>query len=261
MAILSAFPASGQSTIDPGKAATEHPNNNDSTHHNDTTQLHYAYAGTGTINNANSLRSYILSDALKLTLLKKSAEANFSNNWVYGKSNGVLTNNDFSSTLDFGLYKTIKHFYYWGLATYNHSVPLLINNQFQTGGGPGYNMIDKKKAQLGITDGVLFEINDLYDSLYGVPGGNIFRRDRYQTWRNSFHLYFHWAIGEHYTFDGGGFLQNSFENWNDYILRLTGSASIKLYKWISFSAAGAFSKFTRTRGQNTLITFGVTVQR
>ena len=51
-----------------------------------------------------------------------------------------------------GLYKTIKHFYYWGLATYNHSVPLLINNQFQPGGGPGYNMIDKKKAQLGIRE-------------------------------------------------------------------------------------------------------------
>ncbi len=235
--------------------------NADSTHHNDTTRFHYTYAGTGTISNSNSLRSYILSNALKLSLLKKSTEANFSNSWVYGKENSVLTNNDFSSTLDMALFKTIKHFYYWGLATYNHSVPLLINNQLQTGLGPGYNVIDKKKSILTVTDGVLYEVNDLYDSLYGVPGGNIFRRDRYQTFRNSMHVLFHWVIGDHYILDGSGFLQNSFTDWNDYILRLTGSASIKLYKWINLTSSASYSKFTRTRGQNTLVTFGLTIQR
>ena len=261
--LLSAPSAFGQGTIDPGTIPDSlRPKiNQDSSHHNDTARLHYTYNGTGTINNANSLHSYILSNALKLSLVKKSAEANFANSWVYGKENRVLTNNDFSSTLDLGLFKTLKHFYYWGMATYNHSIPLLINNQLQTGFGPGYNIVDKKKALLTVSDGIIYEVNDLYDSLYGMPGGTVFRRDRYNTFRNSAHLLFHWVIRDHYTFDGSGFLQHSLTDFHDYILRLSGGASIKLYKWISLTAAASYSKFARTRGENTLVTFGLTVTR
>ena len=263
--LLSAFSVFGQSTIDPGTPAPDSlrrpKNGGDSTHHNDTTRFHYTYNGTGTINNSNSLHSYVLSNALKLSLVKKSAEVNFGNSWVYGKQDRVLTNNDFSSTLDMGLYKTLRHFYYWGMATYNHSVPLLINHQLQTGLGPGYNIVDKKKALLTVSDGVIFEVNDLYDSLYGAPGGNVFRRDRYNTFRNSAHVMFHWVIGDHYTLDGAAFLQNSFAYWGDYIFRVTGGAAIKLYKWISFTTSAAYSKFSRTRGQNTLVTFGLTITR
>ena len=261
--LLSALSAFGQGTIDPGTIPDSlRPKiNGDSSHHNDTTRLHYTYNGTGTINNANSLHSYVLSNALKLSVVKKTAEANLTNSWVYGKQNQVLTNNDFSSSLDLGLFKTIKHFYYWGMATYNRSIPLEINNQLQTGAGPGYNIVDKKKALLTVSDGIIYEVNDLYDSLYGVPGGNIFRRDRYNTFRNSGHVLFHWVIRDHYTFDGSAFLQNSLTDFRDYILRLSGGASIKLYKWISLTAAASYSKFTRTRGENTLITFGVTMSR
>ena len=262
--LLLALPSIAQHSIDPGTPAMDSIKaaSSDSSHHSDTAHCHYAYSGTGTINNTNSLQSYVLSNALKLSLAKKSIESNFTNSWVYGKQNQVLTNNDFSSTLDMGLYKTIKHFYYWGMANYNHSVPLLINHQGQAAFGPGYNIIDKKTAILSISDGVLYELNDLYDSLYGQPGGNVFRRDRYNTFRNSAHLLFHWVIDSHYTIDGSAFLQNSFAHWNDdYILRLTGGASIKLYKWISLSAAAGYSRFTRTRGRNTLISFGTTIQR
>ena len=262
--LLLAFPSAGQHSIDPGTPAMDSLKaaSSDSSHHSDTAHFHYIYSGTGAINNTNSLQSYVLSNALKLSVAKKSVEANFTNSWVYGKQNEILTNNDFSSTLDMGLYKTIKHFYYWGMATYNHSVPLQINHQGQAGLGPGYNIIDKKKAILSITDGILYELNDLYDSLYGVPGGNVFRRDRYNTFRNSAHLLFHWVIDNHITIDGAGFLQNSLAHWNDdYILRLTGGASIKLYKWISFTASAAYSRFTRTRGRDTLISFGTTIQR
>lgn len=265
LVLLSASRAFCQTTIDPGtrESGSLHvpKNGGDSTHHNDTTRFHYVYTGTGTINNSNSLHSYILSNALKLSMVKKSAEVNFGNSWVYGKQDAALTNNDFSSTLDMGLYKTLRHFYYWGMATYNHSVPLMINHQLQTGLGPGYNIVDKKKAELTASDGVIFEVNDLYDSLYGRPGGNIFRRDRYNTFRNSAHLMLHWVIGDHYTFDGSAFLQNSFADWRDYILRLTGTAAIKLYKWISFTTSASYSEFSRTRGRNTLVSFGLTITR
>lgn len=40
----------------------------DSSHRADTTRFHYTYSGTGTINNTNSLQSYVLSNAPKLSL-------------------------------------------------------------------------------------------------------------------------------------------------------------------------------------------------
>ncbi len=262
--LVSAGSACAQHSTDPGIAEVESIGaaSSDSSHHADTARFHFTYAGTGTTNNTNSLQAYIFSNALKVSLAKKSIETNFTNSWVYGKQNAVLTNDDFSSTLDMGLYKTVKHFFYWGMATYNHSVPLQINHQGQAGLGPGYNFIDKKTAILAVTDGIVYELNDLYDSLYGQPAGNIYRRDRYNTFRNSAHLLLHWVIDSHYTLDGSAFLQNSFAHWNDdYIFRITGGASIKLYKWISFTASGAYSRFTRTRGRNTLISFGTTIQR
>ncbi len=231
-------------------------------HHTDTTRYHFAYTGTGTINNNNSLRSYVLNNALKLSMAKKSATVDFSNSWVYGKQNAVKTNDDYSSSLAFNLYKlrVLEHSYFWGMANYNTSIPLLINHQMQAGVGIGYNVLDKKTATVILSDGALYETNDLYDSLYGVPGGNIFRRDRYQTVRNSFRLLVHFVWLDKITFDGTGYLQNAFRDWQDNIFRLNGSISIKLYKWLNLNSSAAYSKFTRTRGTNTLISFGLMVQ-
>lgn len=75
------------------------------------------------------------------------------------------------------------------------------------------------------------EVNDLYDSLYGAPGGNVFRRDRYNTFRNSLHILLHWVIAGHYTLDGSGFLQNSLADFHDQILRLTGSGPGDTIPW------------------------------
>ena len=233
----------------------------DSAHHTDTTHYHYSYAGTGTLNSTNSLHTFVLTNALKLSMSKKSATVDFSNSWVYGRQNAVLTNDDYSSSLALNIYKGLPHSYYWGMANYNTSIPLLINHQLQTGLGIGYNVFDKKKATLILSDGVLYEKGDLFDSLYGGPNGSVFQRDRYQTVRNSFRLLYHWVIQDRYTFDGTAFLQNSFAYWHDYILRLNGSISIKLYKWLALTGTASYGKFTRTRGQNTLLSFGLTIQQ
>lgn len=235
--------------------------NPDSTHHTDTAHFHFSYAATGIVNNTNSLHSYILNNAFKASLSKQSVTVNFSNSWIYGAQNNVLTNNDFSSSLDCDLYKTLQHFYYWGMVNYTTSVSLLINHQEQVGLGPGYNLIDKKKAILILTDGVLYEKGDLLDSLYGGPNGNILQRDQYQAVRNSFRLLYHWVIRDKYTLDGTGFVQNSLSNWSgDYILKLNASVSIKLYKWLSFTTTVVYNKFTRTRSENTQLNFGLTAQ-
>ncbi len=120
--------------------------NADSTHYTDTVHYHYSLAATGLVNNTNTDKSYVLNNALKLSRVQKSAAVNLGAGWIYGRQAGILTNNDFNSTLDCGLYKTIKHFYYWGLANYTTSVSLNINQQEQAGVGVGYNLVDKKKA-------------------------------------------------------------------------------------------------------------------
>jgi hypothetical protein len=255
--------AAGQNK-DPGSPRSSdsipsHNNNTDSTHHTDTTHYHYALSATGSFNNTNSFQSNVWSTALKASMAKKSATVNFNSSWIYGHQGSLLTNNDFSSTADIDLYKTLRHFYYWGLATYNTSVSLLINHQLQTGLGPGYNIIDKKKAVLIVSDGILYEKGDLYDSLYGGPNGNLYRRDRYQAFRNSFRLLGHFVISDKLTLDGTGYWQNVLNNWNDYILKLNGGIALKLYKWLSFSIVGTYNKFTRTRSKNSLVTFGLTI--
>jgi len=237
------------------------PKTTDSTHHEDTAKYHIAYSGTGIINHTNSQESYVLNNAFKASRSKKSSTINLSSSWIYGKQLQVLTNNDVSTTLDFNLYRTFPHFYYWGLATYNTSISLMINHQLQTGVGAGYNVIDKKKTFVNISDGFLYEKGDLYDSLYGGPNGNVFQRDRYQAVRNSFRLLGHFVIEDRYTLDGSGFLQNALSNWNDYILKLNGSIGVRLNKWLNFTTAITYNKFTRTRSENTLLTFGLTIQR
>lgn len=252
-------------TIDPGDISRDSAlaveNSADSSHHTDTARLHYSYAGTGSLDNTNSLGSFLVNQLLKLSLVKQSSALNFTNNWVYGKQNSLLTNNDYTSSLDIGIYKTLKHFYYWGMATYTTSVALLIHRQEQAGLGPGYNLIDKKKAALLVSDGVVYEQGDLYDSIYGGSNGNMYQRDIYHTIRNSFHLLFHWVIQDRYTLDGSGFWQNAFSNWSDYNLRITGGGSIKIQRWLALTAAVAYNRFTRTRSRNTLLTFGAVIQR
>ena len=147
------------------------------------------------------------------------------------------------------------------MANYTTSVSLLIHQQEQAGFGPGYNIIDKKKAALLVSDGIIYEHGDLYDSLYGGSNGNTYQWDIYHVFRNSFHLLFHWVIRDRYTLDGSGFWQNAFSNWNDYNLRMTGGGSIKLEKWLALTTAVVYDRFTRTRSRNTLLTFGATIQR
>jgi hypothetical protein len=235
--------------------------NSDSTHRDDTISYHLNYAATGIINNTNSLQSYVLNNAFKGSLSKKNSTINLSSSWIYGKQSHILTNNDVTTTLDFNLYGTFPHFYYWGLATYNTSISLLINHQLQTGVGGGYNVLDKKKTFVNVSDGLLYEKGDLYDSLYGGPNGNVFQRDRYQTVRNSFRVLTHWVIHDMYFLDGTCFVQNALSHWNDYIFKFNAAASVKLYKWLNFTVAYTYNRFTRTRSENTLLNFGLTVQR
>ena len=223
---------------------------------NDSTHYYTNYTSTGSINKGSGVNTYLLNNLLKFQEQKKSVVLNFVNNWVYGRSNSTLTNNDFSSTLDFDLHKSIPHFYYWGLANYNTSISLRINRQILAGLGGAYSVVDKKNEILNFSDGLMYDASDLY--LTYLPGSP---RYEYKTMRNSFRVMFKFTIKNIFVVDGSDYVQNSLSHFNDYIFRTTTNMSIKVNKWLAFTTSLNYNKMTTTHSENLLFTYGLTLEK
>jgi len=221
---------------------------------NDTVNYYINFASTGNINKTNDGTSYLLNNNFRYSISKKSISLNTTNSWMYGKQLGNLTNNDFFSGLDFNLYKTLYNFYYWGLGSYEKSVSLKINHRVQTGAGVGYNLVNRKNALVILSDGILYEKGDLYDS--PETGSN-----EYEVFRNSFRLKFRVIIREIVVIEGSDFLQHALSDIKDYIIKSNTSLSVKLKKWLSLTSAVTYNKLSATGRENLLITYGITVER
>lgn len=219
----------------------------------DTTNYHVIYNSTGSVNRARDGSSYLLNNSLRFEIKKKAIALNASNSWVYGRSNDALTNNDYSSTVDFNLYKAIPHAYYWGLANYNTSYSLKINSQLLAGGGIAYSILDKPNTYLNISDGILYDLSDINTSDT--------TRELYHTYRNSLRLQFHFLINNLITIDSGSFLQNSLTRNNDYIIRSTFGLGFKLNNWLNLNGSLSYNKISRTQSENLLLTYGLRLEK
>lgn len=220
---------------------------NDSVHH------YVNFTSSGIINKTNNSSSYVLNNALRFNISKKSIRLNSSTRWMYGEQQKQLTNNDFNTSLDFNLYKTLPHFYYWGLANYDKSYSLRINNRLQAGLGIAYNIIDTTTAFLNVSDGILYEnsnlrINDSTNSYYSI-------------FRNSFRLRYRFVISQVIIVEGTNFFQNSLSSKNDYIINANNSVSLRLRSWLSLTAAANYNRTQQTNRENILVTFGLTAER
>lgn len=183
---------------------------------------------------------------------KKNLSFNSNASYVYGKQGDKLTNNDFTAGFNFDLFKNTRKLYYWGLANYTSSFSLNIINQFQAGIGPGYNFINKKNAELVISDGILFEAGNLRIDSASTKN--------YNTFRNSLRIKHRWMINDMLSWEGTYFWQPSLSHIDDYMLRLSSSLNIKLRKWLSIGSALTYNKITLTNRENLLITFGLTIE-
>ncbi|UKT62590.1 DUF481 domain-containing protein [Pedobacter mucosus] len=215
----------------------------------DSTNYHFLLSSSGSINRTNSDRAYLLNNAINFGLKKNDIELNSSTSWLYGKQNKSLSNNDFSSALNFNLHKTFPHFYYWGLLNYNTSYSLNLRNQLLTGAGIAYNIIDRKNAYLNVSNGVLFDQSSLIAA------------ESYHTFRNSLRIQYHFAIKELITIDGNNFLQNSYARKGDYIIRSSTVLGLKIRKWISLTTALNFNKLNITRSENLNLTYGISLDK
>lgn len=215
----------------------------------DSTPYYVKFNSTGLINNTNATHSYVLNNNFKFSVKEKKFTFNTSNSWVYGKQAEQLTNNDISSSVDVDYLKKVKKIYYWGMGNYDKSFSLQITNRFQTGAGIGYVVSDGPRFNLTISNGILYEQNDLYNLA------------TYSTVRNSFRIKFRLAVKELVVLEGTDFLQHAFRNGNDYILLSNTSLSIKLSRWLRLSSTVTYNRVNINNRENLLCTFGLVFER
>lgn len=219
--------------------------------------LHYRVrlSATGVINRTEKASSYLLSNGLKLGTRHKRLETNASANYVYGKQDSQLSNNDFNSTLDFNFHSRLPRFYYWGLGSFEKSYSLKVINRTQAGGGVAYSFLDRGDSLfLNVSDGLLYEYSSLEqpanssESFHSIIRNSLRLRMRYR-WRQ-------WL-----TFESAGFLQNSLQNSGDYLIRSSTSLGIQVRKGITLTSAFTYNKVSLTRRENVLLTFGITLDQ
>lgn len=223
---------------------------------NDSTNYYIRHNSTGTVNKTNDQSSYVLNNALRFSIYKKSISLNSNNTWIYGKQQNRVTNNDFSSTLDFDVYKARRSIYYWGLLNYEKSFSLAIDHRFQGGLGIGYYFIDRENIVIQVSDGILYEASRLENRGESPDVAN-----SQETLRNSLRLKFRYVFREKVTIDHVDFVQHSLEDRKDYILRSNTIIGVKLYKWISLSLSVNYNKISITERENLLLNYGITFER
>ncbi|MBZ4191736.1 DUF481 domain-containing protein [Niabella beijingensis] len=216
---------------------------------------HYLNAGlSGTLNQSAGNKNYLLNNAVKYGFYKRKSGLNFNAGWIYGQNNDGVTNNDFTTALDFNIYRdTASRFNYWGLTAYTTSYSLKINNQFQGGLGGAYKLVDNPRLYLRVSDGILFEQSDIIrpDSI----------RERYNTFRNSLRLQLKWYPYRILSFESTSFWQPSLKNSSDYIITCQLGLNLRLIKWLSLSTNLNYNRLSRTNKENLLFTYGLVFER
>ncbi|MBC7553357.1 MAG: DUF481 domain-containing protein [Taibaiella sp.] len=220
---------------------------------NDSTHYYVAVISTGTVNNTNTSSSYITYNTTKFSVKKKDISLNAVANWVYGIQQNNISNNDFNSSLDFNIYKTIPHLYYWGLGTYMASYSLKVNHQYQVGVGAAYNILDRATMHLNVSEGVLYERSDinLKDTVRNV----------YSTYRNSLRVQLRFKIIDLLSFSGAVYHQQSLRSGADYIVKSNMSLDFRVRKWLTLTTGFTYNRYNITNKENTLFTYGITMER
>lgn len=104
----------------------------------DTMTYHVKAQLSGVFNKTNTTKSFLANNSMQYSMTRVHTSFNWNGNWIYGKQNGIITNNDFSSIMDYNLYNKKERFYAWWFGAYDKSYSLKIINRLQGGFGLGY---------------------------------------------------------------------------------------------------------------------------
>jgi hypothetical protein len=218
----------------------------------DSVRYHVVYATTGVLNNTNTTFNYLFTNSLRLNTRQRKVDANAALSWVYGQQGTRLSNNDFSAVTDFNFRSKWPRFYSWGLGSFEKSYSLKVANRTQAGAGLAYRILERPDSlQLNVSNGLLYEYSEL------IPNDST--RDMYSTVRNSLRIRLRVRLQQLVTLDGVTFIQQSLSDGNDYIIKSNATLSIRLRRWLALSAALSYNRVERTKSENLLLTFGVTM--
>lgn len=217
----------------------------------DSTVYEFRLNATGSLNQTNGNKNYLLNNSGRFSIKGKYVGVNFSAGYVYGQSTTAVTNNDFSTSVDGDFNRRRSKFYYWALANYSTSLSLKINNLVQTGAGVAYNFIENGKHSLNLSEGLIYEYDDLFNGAAD---------DKYSTIRNSLRLRFRWTIISSLKLESTNFFQNSLQYGNDYIIRSNTVLSFHLNTWLSITTSVVYNRFSQTDQENLLITYGLRME-
>jgi hypothetical protein len=128
---------------------------------NDSTNYYTNLTSTGIINKTNDRNAYLLTNSFRFSIYKKSISFNSGTTFIFGKQNDALSNQDFTSALDFNVYNRRERLYYWGLASFEKNFSLKLNHRFQSGVGAGYNLINNQNTLVILSNGILYESSAL----------------------------------------------------------------------------------------------------
>lgn len=215
----------------------------------DTTVYYINQSSTGNFNQTNDGLSYVLNNMLKFNVAKKNMVLSTTNGYVYGEQLNLLSNNDFTSMVDFSLNKKLSKLYYWGMATYTKSYSLKVDNRVQSGAGVSYTLVDRKVLFLNLSDGFLYEYSDLYDV------------DAYQTTRNSIRLKFMFSLKSYVTLESSNFFQPSITYFEDNIILSNTTLTVKLYEWLSLKGNVMYNKISLTSKETVLSNIGLGIEK
>lgn len=218
----------------------------------DSIRYHLAITSTGSFNQSEKSSTYLMNNAFRLNAVHRLFSVNVFGSYVYGLTGQSLTNNDMIASFDGNYYLQHSKFFLWILVNYTSSYSLQIKGLFQSGTGIAYDFIKTKDNRLNVSDGIIYEKDNLYiDTAFDI----------YSTFRNSLRFAFKWTIINKVVFEGSNFLQNSFSDKNDYIIRSNLALLVNLNKWLSLTSSFIYNRFNRTGRQNILLTYGLRIEK
>ena len=220
----------------------------------DTAIFHLKAALTGIINKTNTTNSYLSNNNIRFSILKGPHILNSSNSWVYGKQLTGLTNDDYYVGIDYNYYDTSNVLSAWWYAGYDKNYSLKLNDRFQGGVGLGYDVFKSTFISMNISNGVIFEYNDYYETVDISKNIN-------NIYRNSLRIKYTLIISRKIILNGTSFWQQSYGNKEDYILKSNSTLNYKLRKWLSITVAVAYNKINLTGGENFLLNYGFTFDK
>lgn len=220
----------------------------------DTAVFHLKATLTGIINKTNTANSYLSNNNVRFSILKGPSIFNSVYSWIYGKQLTGITNNDYYAGLDYNYYDSARVLSAWSYVGYDKSYSLKLNGRFQGGVGLGADLLESQYISLNISEGIIFEYNDYYQTADIQQNIN-------QVYRNSLRIKSTIIIKKKIILNTTNFWQQSFSDKEDYILKSNSTLNLKLKKWLSLTVAVAYNKINLTGGETFLLNYGLTFDK